>query len=179
MPALPAQHENDASNNSVGMRHLFLLWLLLFASSNTHAQYISFHGGEYLDTITTRNPACAKGPTLPYFAVDGKYPRSSATLVQEAGAFLQRSRRKFGGSGYVTFRFVIDCAGFRQPMTQVLQTDANYVATHFRPELVSELYAFLKTLKEWRMATHSGHAVSYFTYLTFKITDGKVVAVIP
>ena len=69
--------------------------------------------------------------------------------------------------------------GFRQPMTQVLQTDAGYGTTHFRPELVSALYAFLKTLKDWRVATYSGHAVSYFTYLTFKIADGKVVAVIP
>jgi len=61
----------------------------------------------------------------------------------------------------------------------VLQTDANYAAFHFRPELVSELYAFLKTLKDWRTANYSGHAISYFTYLTFKITDGKIVAVIP
>jgi hypothetical protein len=143
------------------------------------AQYLPFHGGEYLDTTTTRNPACAKAMTLPYFAVDGKYPRSSATLVQEATAFLLRGNRKFSGSGYVTFRFVIDCAGFRQPITQVLQTDASYAATHFRPELVNELYAFLKTLKGWRVATYSGYAVSYFTYLTFKITGGKIVAVIP
>ncbi|GAA4049155.1 hypothetical protein GCM10022409_39600 [Hymenobacter glaciei] len=162
------------------MKQLILLCLLpLLASLTAHAQYLTFHGGEYLDTTTTRNPACAKAMTLPYFAVDAKYPRSSATLVREATAFLQRGNRKFSGSGYLTFRFVIDCAGFRQPMTQVLQTDANYKAFHFRPELVSELYAFLKTLKDWRVANYSGHAVSYFTYLTFKITDGKVVAVIP
>ena len=153
--------------------------MLLIVSINAQAQYLTFHEGEYLDTTTTRNPACAKAMTLPYFAVDGKYPRSSATLVQEATVFLQHGNRKFSGSGYVTFRFVVDCAGFRQPMTQVLQTDAKYVGIHFRPELVSELYAFLKTLKDWRVATYSGHAVSYFTYLTFKITDGKVVAVIP
>ncbi|MDO7846034.1 hypothetical protein Q5H92_06685 [Hymenobacter sp. M29] len=152
---------------------------LFLLSLPSRAQYLSFNGGEYLDTTTTRNPACAKVPTAPYFAVDGKYPLSSATLVREATAFLAHDSRKFGGSGYVTFRFVIDCAGFRQPMTQVLQTDANYMPTHFRPELVNELYAFLKTLKDWRAATHSGYAVSYFTYLTFKITDGKVVAVIP
>ena len=161
------------------MKHLLLIYLLLLITLPARAQYLTFHEGEYLDTTTTRNPACAKTMTLPYFAVDGKYPRSSATLVREATAFLQRGNHKLSGSGYITFRFVIDCAGFRQPMTQVLQTDANYVATHFRPELVSELYAFLKTLKEWRAATYNDYAVSYFTYLTFKITDGKVVAVIP
>ena len=154
------------------------LLLLLFYLPGRSQNFVLEHG-EYLDTTTTRNPICAKAMTLPYFAVDGKYPRSSATLVREATTFLRRNNRKFGSSGYVTFRFVIDCAGFRQPMTQVLQTDANYEAFHFRPELVSELYAFLKTLKDWRTANYSGHAISYFTYLTFKITDGKIVAVIP
>ena len=162
------------------MRYLLLnLLILLAASLNAQGQYLELHGGEYMDTTTTRNPICAKAMTLPYFAVDGKYPRSSATLMREATTFLRRNNRKFGSSGYVTFRFVVDCAGFRQPMTQVLQTDANYAAFHFRLELVSELYAFLKTLKDWRTANYSGHAISYFTYLTFKITDGKIVAVIP
>ncbi len=165
MPKIKAQHS--------------VTLLLFLAYFPARSQYITLNGGEYLDTTTIRNPACAKAMTLPYFAVDGKYPRSSGTLVREATAFLQRGKRKFSGSGYVTFRFVVDCAGFRQPMTQVLQTDAGYVAAHFRPELVSDLYAFLKTLKEWRTVTYSGHAVSYFTYLTFKITDGEVVAVIP
>jgi hypothetical protein len=159
-------------------KHLLTLLFLFFCLS-ARSQTFPYEGGEYVDTTTTRNPACAKAPFVPYFSVDGKYPRSSDTLVQEATAFLQRGSRKFSGSGYVTFRFVIDCAGFRLPMTQVLQTDANYAPTHFQPELVSELHAFLKTLKDWRVATHRGYAVSYFTYLTFKISNGKVVAVIP
>ncbi|MGY3089463.1 hypothetical protein ACVWYF_002511 [Hymenobacter sp. UYAg731] len=178
--ARTSSYQSHFGNNSGCVKHPLLIWLLLLiASLPARAQYLTFHEGEYLDTTTTRNPACAKTMTLPYFAVDGKYPRSSPTLVREATTFLLRGNRRFSGSGYVTFRFVVDCAGFRQPMTQVLQTDANYVAIHFRPELVSELYAFLKTLKDWRIATCSSHAVSYFTYLTFKITDGKVVAVIP
>ena len=160
------------------MKHFYaicLLMLSLFAKGQT----IALPDGEYMDTTTTRNRACAKAPTAHYFSVDGKYPRSSATLVREATAFLQRGNRKFSGSGYITFRFLIDCAGFRQPMTQVLQTDTKYAPTHFRPELVSELYAFLKTLKDWRAATHNNVSFSYFTYLTFKINNGKVVAVIP
>ncbi|MDQ2771895.1 MAG: hypothetical protein M3Y54_15510 [Bacteroidota bacterium] len=162
------------------MKHLLLIGLVvLVARRPAQSQYLTLHGGEYLDTTTTRNPACAKAMTLPYFAVDGKYPRSSATLLREATAYLQHGNHKYSGSGYVTFRFVIDCAGFRQRMTQVLQTDANYAVFHFRAELVQELYAFLKTLTDWRVATYSGHSISYFTYLTFKITNGKVVAVIP
>ena len=160
-------------------RILIATLAFLLGPLSAQAQYLPFHGGEYLDTTTVRNPACAKAPTAPYFSVGGKYPRSSETLAAEATGFLRRTKQRYAGSGYITFRFVIDCAGFRQPMTQVLQTDAGYVPTHFRPELVSELYAFLKTLKDWRVATYNNYAVSYFTYLSFKITDGKVVAVIP
>jgi hypothetical protein len=161
------------------MKYLLLCLFLLATSASARAQYLLFHGGEYLDTTTAHNPACAKVPTAHYFSVGGKYPRSSETLAAEANAYLRRKSQRPAGSGYITFRFMIDCAGFRQPMTQVLQTDAGYVPTHFRPDLVGELYAFMKTLKDWRVATHNNQAFNYFTYLTFKITDGKVVAVIP
>ena len=133
-----------------------------------------------MDTTTARNPACAKAPFTVYFGVDGKYPRSSATLVEEANLFLRGKNQRYTGSGYVTFRFVVDCAGYRQPKTEVLQTDVAYRKIHFRKELLNELYNFLKTLTSWRMATlANGASTNYFTYLTFKISNGKVVAVIP
>ena len=154
---------------------LFLLFYLPARSQN-----VILSDGEYMDTTTTRNPACAKAPFVPYFSVGGKYPRSSETLAADANAFLRRKNERYAGSGYVTFRFVVDCTGFRQPKTQVLQTDAKYQATHFRKELVNDLYAYLQTLKDWRAVTiPNGMLANYFTYLTFKISNGKVVAVIP
>ena len=157
---------------------LTLLFLLLYLPG--HSQNIVLPDGEYLDTTTARNPACAKAPFVVYFSVDGKYPRSSATLVEEANLFLRGKNQRYTGSGYITFRFLVDCAGYRQPKTEVLQTDASYQKIHFRKELVNELYAFLKTLTSWRMATlPDGASTNYYTYLTFKISNGKVVAVIP
>lgn len=160
-------------------RHAATLLLLLLCLP-ARSQYLKLNNQEYLDTTTTRNPACAKAPFVPYFSVDGKYPRSSETLVADVTAFLRRTSRRYRGSGYVTFRFVVDCAGYRQPKTQVLQTDATYQPTHFRQELVEELYAFLQTLTDWRTVTiPNGPSANYFTYLTFKISNGKVVAIIP
>jgi hypothetical protein len=161
------------------MKHLITLLFLLFYLP-VRSQNFSYEGSEYMDTTTTRNPACAKAPLVYYFSVGGKYPRGSETLAAEATTFLRRKNQRYVGSGYVTFRFVVDCAGYRLPKTQVLQTDANYQATHFRKELVAELYAYLQTLKDWRaVTTSSGMQANYFTYLTFKISNGKVVAVIP
>ncbi|RZK98205.1 MAG: hypothetical protein EOO62_26840 [Hymenobacter sp.] len=140
------------------------------------AQTIVLPSGEYLDTTSVRNPPC---PTygVRYYQVQGKYPRSSATLAREAQAFLQQY--PFAGSGYVTFRFVIDCAGHRQPKVQLLQTDAQYQRYQFEAALVAALYAYFQTLTEWRVGLVQNVAVNYIAYLTFKLKDGKVVAVVP
>jgi hypothetical protein len=161
------------------MRQIITLFFLLACLPGT-AQNIILPTGEYMDTTLNRKGPCAKAGSTRYYGVGGKYPRSSETLAQEAQAFLRRKSKVYKGNGYVTFRFTIDCAGFRQPMVQVLQTDAAYRQFHFRKELVDELYAFLKTLTAWRTATlPDGRAVNYLAYLTFKIKDGKVVAVVP
>lgn len=161
------------------MKHLCTIYLLLL-SILAKGQNIIIPSGDYMDTTAVRSPACAKAPYVHYYSVGGKYPRSSETLVKEARMFLQRRQQVYQGSGYITFRFVVDCAGHRQPRTQVLQTDNSYQRYRFRKELVAELYAFLATLTEWRAAkTPSGQAVNYQAYLTFKLKDGQVVAVIP
>lgn len=152
--------------------------LLLLACGSASAQRIVLPGGEYMDTTSVRNPACATYGVR-YYSVQGKYPRSSYTLAQEAQAFLDHQKQPYAGNGYVTFRFVVDCAGHRQPRVQVLQTDAQYQRFHFRPELVAALYAYFQSLIEWRVGSVQGKAVNYIAYLTFKLKDGKVVAVVP
>jgi hypothetical protein len=160
------------------MNYLVTL-LLLLCCLPAVAQRLALPSGEYMDTATARNPACAQANWVRYYNVQGKYPRSSYTLAHEAQAFLQRQKQAYAGSGYVTFRFAVDCAGQRQPRVQVLQTTAQYQPTHFRPELVEALYAYLQTLTEWRVGQVKNVPVNYLAYLTFKLKDGKVVAVVP
>jgi hypothetical protein len=155
------------------MKH-FCTACLLLLSIAAKSQTIALPDGEYMDTASTRHSPCATAVMAHYYSVAGKYPRSSETLRQ---AFLARQHRVYQGSGYVTFRFLIDCAGQRLPR---VQTNAAYQRYRFSPELVGELYGFLKTLTEWRVAKGpNGQLVNYSAYLSFKITDGKVVAVIP
>lgn len=161
------------------MKHLLLLALLLLtATLTTHAQYIKLPSGEYLDTAAARNPACAQAPVARYYSVAGKYPRSSETLAEQAQAFIGRNGRQYRGEGHVTFRFIIDCQGRREPRTQLLQTDTQYRRAALPPELVRELYAFLQTLTDWKVG-EAPYPVRYITYLNFKIHAGKVVAVTP
>lgn len=157
------------------MKHLLALLPLLFWLPG-RAQRVTLPSGEYMDTTSVRNPACPKIDWVRYYSVQGKYPRSSYTLAKEAQAALQQASV---GSGYVTFRFVVDCAGHRQPRVQVLQTDAQYQPYHFRPELVEALYAYFQTLADWRVGSVQNTPVNYIAYLTFKLKDGNVVAVVP
>ena len=141
-------------------------------------QTIALPSGDYMDTTSTRQSPCAKAPLAHYYSVEGKYPRSSDTLVREAQGFLAQQKQAYAGTGYVTFRFIIDCAGHRLPRTQVLQTDAMYQPAIFQPALLAALYAFLQTLTEWP-AAKSPSPANYLAYLTFKLKNGQVVAVVP
>lgn len=142
------------------------------------AQQIAVGSAVYMDTTSRRNPACVDAAVARYYQVAGKYPRSSDTLLREAQAFLHQQSQAYTGSGYITFRFIVDCQGHREPRTQVLQTDASYRRFAFPPALVTTLYAYLQTLAEWRVG-QAAHPVRYITYLNFKMQDGKVVAVTP
>jgi len=157
----------------------YLLALLLLSWLPGLAQRVTLPSGDYMDTTSVRSPACASAGWARYYSVQGKYPRSSSTLAHEAQAFLQQQKQGYVGSGYVTFRFVIDCAGHRQPRVQVLQTTAQYQPTHFDKALVEALYAYFQTLTEWRVGAMQNAPVNYLAYLTFKLKDGNVVAVVP
>ena len=155
-----------------------ILFVLVLARFSGWGQRITLAGQQYMDTASTSNGACAKAPMAHYYSVDGKYPRSSDTLLREAQAFLKQQKQVYAGTGYVTFRFIVDCAGHRLPRTQVLQTDAAYQQTAFQPALLEALYAFLQTLTEWKVAKGPVPA-NYIAYLTFKMKDGQVVAIVP
>lgn len=142
-------------------------------------QRVVLPSGEYMDTTLRVNPKCPDAYPY-YYSVQMKYPRSSATLLAEARAFVRARGGRPAGSGYVTFRFVVDCEGRPLPRTQVLQTDAAYRPAHFAPELVEALYAYVCTLREWPVAApRGGQPVNYIMVFSFKFTDGQIVAVLP
>ena len=161
------------------MKYL-LLAVALAAHLPAQGQRITLPDGEFMDTTLVRTAGCPRFLFVPYYAVGGKYPRSSETLRQGAQAFLQGRRQEFAGTGYVTFRFIIDCTGHRLGRVQVLETTARYQRAHFAESLVTALYGYLQTLTEWPAVKYpTGEPTNYFTYLTFKLQDGKVVAVAP
>jgi hypothetical protein len=153
--------------------------VLLLLTCQSFAQNFVLPDGEYMDTTSTQNEKCPKAYAY-FYSVNGKYPENSASLLKKVQLFLQQKNENYVNSGYITFRFIVDCDGKPLPKTQVLQTDEKYAACHFNKNLVNELFAFFKTLDKWVIArSKAGYPYSYKAFLTFKIKNGKVINIIP
>ncbi len=160
------------------IQHFIIATSLLLAFRAT-AQNFVLPDGEYMDTASNPNPKC-KNNIYYFYSVGGKYPKSSSTVLKEVQTFLLQKNEQYPGSGYITFRFIIDCEGRLMPGIQVLQTDQQYSVYHFSKNLVNELFAFLKTLDQWKIAkSKEGETFSYKAFITFKIKNGKVINIIP
>jgi hypothetical protein len=131
-----------------------------------------------MDTTSARGTC--REPNVYYYQVGGKYPENSASLLEKTRMFLQKQNKQYTGSGYITFRFRVDCEGKAMKRVQVLQTDENYISQHFDKDFVGQLFSFVKTLDKWKIAKNNkGEPYSYTTFVTFKIKDGQVINIIP
>lgn len=160
------------------MKILIISCFLLFAS-HAFGQNFILPDGEYMDTAANNNSAC-KDYNIYFYQVNGKYPRSSYTILKEAQSFLKTKNNSYEGNGYITFQFTIDCEGKKMNKTRALQTDEKYIAYHFDKGFVEELYAFLNTMDQWKIFKNkTGQTFPYKAFITFKIKNGKVVNIIP
>ncbi len=162
------------------MRAKFLLALLFhLLAFGCFSQNYNLADGEYMDTVNNIPNGCREWNVF-YYQVNGKYPESSFDIMMRAKTFLLKNKINYTGSGYITYRFRIDCDGKMLRRVQVLQTDENYKATHFSKELVNNLYAFITTLDKWQAGVlRDKSIVAYKAFISFKIKDGKIIAVIP
>jgi hypothetical protein len=153
---------------------------LILASTSLFAQNYITPKGEFMDTTRVFSPACAPPYQIFYYSVNAKYPVSSTVLLSESRAFLKQKQQIYTGSGYVTFRFIIDCEGI---MSRVLvqQTDDQYKTVHFQKEFVNDLYAYLKTMDQWKknLKIKDIENINYIAFISFKIKNGEVVNIIP
>jgi hypothetical protein len=156
-----------------------LLFVILLHHLPSIGQTFFIKEGKLADTTT--DAELDYGSPLPYFySVNGKYPKSSATLLKEVKAFTKKQSNNYSGSGYITFRFVVDTTGTMREKVKVMQTDDYYRGQHFEKALVNELFAYLQTLSKWPVArVRSGEALQYVTFITFKMKNGKVINIVP
>lgn len=161
------------------MRIVFILLLILSSISLFGQNYIT-PKGEFMDTTRVLGPDCAPPFQIFYYQVKAKYPVSSTQLLRQSQEFISEKKRIYSGNGYVTFRFFVNCEGIMSRV-QVQQTNENYKAFHFQKEFVEDLYSYLQTMHKWKqnLQVQNLKNLNYTAFISFKITNGQIVNIIP
>lgn len=84
----------------------------------------------------------------------------------------------FSGSGYINFRFIINCKG-EPGWFEIRQTDLEYKKTKLHQSLVKELLDITATPEHWAIRNRNSEAIDYYMYITYRIENGKVAEILP
>jgi len=81
-------------------------------------------------------------------------------------------------SGYLTFRFVVNCQG-KAGRYITISNNLEMIPKQFDKELVSQLFAITQDLNEWRPVILENESRDYYMYITYKMLDGKIIEILP
>jgi hypothetical protein len=122
--------------------------------------------------------ASATGDYPFFMGGSGTYYRGGKRALRDSIATRLDTSRLAGESGYLTFRFMINCAGgVGRFVTD--QADLDFVPKAFAAATVEHLYDIVRTLPGWEPATPRDQPRDTYTYLTFKLQNGTLVDLLP
>ncbi len=82
-------------------------------------------------------------------------------------------------SGYLTYRFVLNCKGEAARFITE-QADLDYNSKQFPSETIQHFYDIVSSQKDWQPCQQSnGESYDSYTYITFKLKNGKVIEILP
>ncbi|MEM9546267.1 MAG: hypothetical protein AAGA77_09840 [Bacteroidota bacterium] len=83
-----------------------------------------------------------------------------------------------GQSGYLTFRFVVNCEG-EAGWFVTEEAGLDYIKKKFSQECRMHLYEILKAEKEWIHLEIRKQPRDAYVYITFKLEDGEIIEILP
>jgi hypothetical protein len=84
----------------------------------------------------------------------------------------------FQESGYLTFRFVVNCEGETGWFT-LEEADLAFQPTRFKTETIQHLLGILREAGPWQPVIIRDETRDAYTYVTFKLADGKLIELLP
>jgi hypothetical protein len=81
-------------------------------------------------------------------------------------------------SGYLTFRFIINCVG-ETGWFVTEEADLDFNIKAFPEATVSHLFEIVRKLNDWQPAISREEAIDVYAYLTLKMKDGKIIEILP
>lgn len=108
---------------------------------------------------------------------DAGYTGGKQALLQDILA--QLNPETLGNeSGYLTFRFVVNCEG-RAGWFTTEQATLDYLPTQFPPALIEHLFTILRSLDQWHPTVIRDEKRDAYCYLTFKLNHGQLIDLLP
>jgi hypothetical protein len=81
-------------------------------------------------------------------------------------------------SGYLTFRFVVNCQGVAGHY-EIIENDLNHAPARLNKNVISNLFQITQDLREWKQITLDDQPRDYYFYITYKLNDGKIIGILP
>lgn len=83
-----------------------------------------------------------------------------------------------GESGMLTIRFLINCKA-EIGRFEIFEDDLNYQEKKFDLEVKEQLFTITKNLKNWKANLLAGEFRDCAMYLTYKLKNGEIIAILP
>ena len=106
---------------------------------------------------------------------DGGYKHGKKAL---RNFVLEKYSTSVKESGYLTFRFVVNCEG-KAGRYMIIQNNLDLEPKVFDEDLTSQLLTITQGLKEWRPVVLENEPRDYYMYITYKLLDGNIIEILP
>ncbi len=116
---------------------------------------------------------CNKNRISQYYSVGTSYRNGRKGLRKEIYAFLGNRKLSFRKSGYVSFRFIINC-NEEIGMIRIKMVDKDLKETVFDSKSIKTLENSIKRLNNWISGSWKEENVDSYYQIIFKITDGEI-----
>lgn len=142
------------------------------------------HRVAYIDTLKTIDDHTLFKPCFHPTKINDYYNDKRSGFIGGKGRLRALLKEKLdptkiqGESGYLTFRFVVNCKG-QAGWFVTEEAGLDYEKKQFSEQCRTHLYNIIKAEKEWNNLNIRGEDCDAYTYLTFKIKDGEIIELLP
>ncbi|NNF21026.1 MAG: hypothetical protein HKN67_03725 [Saprospiraceae bacterium] len=143
-----------------------------------HRHHISFIDPDKSISDSSFSP-CFEEKIFPFYY--GSEPSGFRPGKDSLAQYFHQNFDNFGDtseSGFITIRYVINCQGEAGRFI-LHQLGPDYKKKEFNQKITNRLLELVKNLKDWRPIRFYDDHYDSFIYLSFKIENGELTAILP
>jgi hypothetical protein len=169
---------NFQINTAVKLLGLLLILFILLSCRQENKKY-QYNIG-YIDPKTAlgdKEFTTCDDKIFEYYnsSPDGGYKYGKQALRDSV---MNKYSFKCSDSGYLTFRFVVNCKGLAGRY-QIVENSLDLKPTKFTKDLVSHLFSITQEFKEWRPVILDNKSRDFYIYISYKLRDGEIIEILP